>query len=134
MADLHIEDFYRDTAIALIRLYGSFPRPATLFVDELCGPDEPDEFGLPSPRAQAAFGTLLWLGQQGYLHYEGTIRQEAIERAALGQRCFLLLATPPGLAQYDQTTRAQLLRQALQSGHAGEIRSQILALMQDMTR
>ena len=59
MADIHIEEFYKDAAIALVQLYNAFPRRVNLFVEDIAGPDEPDEFGLhsncllytsPSPR------------------------------------------------------------------------------------
>ena len=46
MSDIHIDDFFRDAAIALNRLYLSFPRPIALYVEDIIGPDEPDEFGL----------------------------------------------------------------------------------------
>jgi len=32
MADIHIEEFYRDSGIALVQLYSVFPRRINLFV------------------------------------------------------------------------------------------------------
>ena len=61
MPDIHIEEFYRDAAIALLQLYSVFPRRINLFVEDIAGPDDPDEFGLHSPRHQACFGALLWI-------------------------------------------------------------------------
>ena len=59
MADIHIEEFYKDAAIALVQLYNAFPRRVNLFVEDIAGADEPDEFGLHSKRHMACFGTLL---------------------------------------------------------------------------
>ena len=35
MADIHIDDFYRDCALILLRLYTSFPRKSVLYVDDI---------------------------------------------------------------------------------------------------
>jgi hypothetical protein len=48
--DLQIDDFYRDAAAGLLMLYQAFPRKITLYVEDLIGHEEPDEFGLPSKR------------------------------------------------------------------------------------
>ena len=37
MADIHVEEFYKDVAIALVQLYGAFPRRVNLFVEDLAG-------------------------------------------------------------------------------------------------
>ena len=83
MADLHVEEFYKDAAIALVQLYGAFPRRINLFVEDIAGPDEPDEFGLHSKRHMACFGALLWLAEEGLVRYVDTIRQEALDQAVL---------------------------------------------------
>lgn len=93
MADLHIDDFYRDAARILAALYAQFPRKTTLYVEDISGPDSPDEFGLHSPRHQACFHTMMWLGSCDYLRYEQAVRQEAIDQAALTHRGFLILST-----------------------------------------
>jgi hypothetical protein len=93
MADLHIDDFYKDVALILLRLYGTFPRKHLLFVDEICGFEEPDEFGLPSARSLGCFSAMIWLGEQGYLRYEAPIRQEALDQAVLTEKGFLLLSS-----------------------------------------
>lgn len=98
MADIHIEDFYRDSAIALVQLYSVFPRRINLFIEDIAGPDEPDEFGLHSPRHMACFGALLWLEEEGLLRYVDTIRQEALDQAVLTRNAFVRLSTP---APYD---------------------------------
>ncbi|BFM19933.1 hypothetical protein [Gilvimarinus japonicus] len=92
MADIHITDFYRDAAKALNQIYNSFPRLVTMFVEDISGPDTPDEFGLHSPRHQACFATLLWLAAEGYIRYQDTIRQEAIDQVTLTHKGFTLLS------------------------------------------
>lgn len=94
MADIHIADFYKDAARILVQLYNQFPRPAMLFVEDIAGPDTPDEFGLHSPRHEACLATMMWLSRNGYLSYESLIRQEAIDQAVLTQQGFTLLASP----------------------------------------
>ena len=93
MADLHIEDFFRDVAKIFILLYAAFPRKTILYVEDVSGADEPDEFGLHHPRFQAAFSAMVWLGEHGYLHFQDTIRDEALDQVVLSQRGFLLLTT-----------------------------------------
>lgn len=90
-ADIHIDDFYRDTAKTLVLLYNHFPRTMTLYVEDVSGPDTPDEFGLHSKRHEACLSTLLWLGTAGYLNYTSLVRREAIEEATLTHKAFILL-------------------------------------------
>ncbi|OHY82079.1 hypothetical protein [Marinobacter sp. AC-23] len=94
MADIHIEEFYKDAAIALAQLYNAFPRRVNLFVEDIAGPDETDEFGLHSKRHMACFGALLWLAEEGFLRYVDTIRQEALDQAVLTQEAFTRLSSP----------------------------------------
>lgn len=93
MSDIHIDDFYRDTARILVALYNQFPRKVTLYVEDIAGPDTPDEFGLHSPRHLACFHTMLWLANSDYLVYESLIRQEAVDQIVLSHRAFLLLSS-----------------------------------------
>ncbi len=93
MTDIHIDDFYKDLGFILLRLYAKFPQKNTLFVEDISGPDEPDEFGLHSDRFMSCFSTMLWLEQEGYLTYESTIRQEAIDQAVLTHKGFMLLSS-----------------------------------------
>lgn len=90
-ADIHIDDFYRDTAKALVLLYNHFPRALTLYVEDVAGPDTPDEFGLHSKRHESCLSTFIWLGTAGYLQYSSLVRREAVEEATLSHRAFLLL-------------------------------------------
>ncbi|WP_339801580.1 hypothetical protein [uncultured Marinobacter sp.] len=136
MPDIHIEEFYRDAAIALLQLYSVFPRRINLFVEDIAGPDDPDEFGLHSPRHQACFGALLWLQEEGLLRYIDTIRQEALDQAVLTQRAFVRLSMPAPEAIHpdltlnasappvsaslmeDRSTFIYLLREAIHKGSA----------------
>lgn len=89
--DIHIDDFYKDMARILVLLYGHFPRRIMLYVDDISGPDTPDEFGLHSPRYQACFQTMLWLASTGYLEFNQPVQQDALDQACLTHKAFLLL-------------------------------------------
>lgn len=131
MADLHIDDFYKDVAAILLRLYAMFPRKQILFVDDICKGEEPDEFGLPSVRHLSCFSAMVWLGEENFLRYEVPIRQEALDQVVLTEKGFLLLSShseipamidesssdnlPPSVMAASQTNIAQL-RRALESG------------------
>lgn len=139
MADIHVEEFYKDVAVALVQLYSVFPRRLNLFVEDIAGPDEPDEFGLHSPRHMACFGALLWLEEEGLLRYVDTIRQEALDQAVLTQKAFVRLSTPapravvetleasatndtlPRSVQRDLSSYVHLLRSAIRSGSSNKI-------------
>ena len=101
MSDLNIDEFYADAALTLTNLYAVFPRPVTIFAEDICGPDEPDEYGVHSNRYLACFSTLLWLGEEGYIRYADTIRQDAVDQAVLTGRCFAALMSPA--PQHEQT-------------------------------
>ncbi len=101
MSDLHIDDFYKNVALILLRLYGVFPRKHLLFVDDICGFEEPDEFGLPSARSLGCFSAMIWLGEQNYLRYAEAIRQEALDQAVLTEKGFLLLSSRSEIAPPD---------------------------------
>ncbi|MBS3803426.1 MAG: hypothetical protein KGY54_02685 [Oleiphilaceae bacterium] len=139
MAELHIEEFYKDAGVALAQLYAAFPRRINLFVEDIAGADEPDEFGLHSRRHMACFGALLWLAEEGLLRYVDTIRQEALDQAVLTHAAFTRLSGPasaalvasiapeaatstaPASVQADLSTHIHLMRQALQSGRSERI-------------
>ena len=145
MADLHVEEFYKDAAVALVQLYGAFPRRTNLFVEDIAGPDEPDEFGLHSKRHMACFGALLWLAEEGLVRYVDTIRQEALDQAVLTRSAFIRLSAPapaslarelgiadeasvstlPPSVQDDLSTHIHLVRTALKTGNSGRI-SQVM--------
>lgn len=91
MADINIENFYRHIAKILHILYTHFPTRAALYVDEVAGVDEPDEYGLHSPTYTAGFFAMLWLADEGFVRYADTIRQDGIDQAFLTHRAFLIL-------------------------------------------
>lgn len=126
--DLQIDDFYRDAAAGLLMLYQAFPRKITLYVEDLIGHEEPDEFGLPSKRHQSCLGALLWLAEEGYVRFESTIQFLAVDQAVLTEKAFLCLtrtlddtangveSLPPSVRRVHSSLAYQL-RQALQAGH-----------------
>ncbi len=143
MSDLHIDDFYRDAARILAALYAQFPRKATLYVEDICGPDTPDEFGLHSPRHQACFHTMMWLGSCDYLRYEQAVRQEALDQVVLTHRGFLLLSSampdmpaPPPLSEslleslpIEGSLVIHRIRQELRDGTSYSLAGVMQALM-----
>ncbi|WP_097461167.1 hypothetical protein [Mangrovitalea sediminis] len=137
MADIHIDDFYKDTARILLQLYNAFPRKASVFVEDIAGPDQPDEFGLHSKRHMACFGAMLWLAEEGFIRYVDTIRQEAVDQAILTQQSFVRLsslsrdpqliawASPPPDApeavKSNYLSHINLIREALRDGGSERI-------------
>lgn len=118
MSDIHINDFYRDSAKILVTLYAQFPRKITLYVEDISGPDLPDEFGLHSPRHEACLQAMLWLASTHYLSYEQLVRQEAIDQAVLSHRGFLALNTViEPLPRVDESLPAPLQKEELLAIH-----------------
>ena len=146
MTDINVDDFCKDTGRTLLVLYRSFPRPVTLFVEDLCGPDRPDEFGMHSERHLACFSALLWLAQEGFLRFVDTIRQEAVDQAVLTGRSFMLLSTPvpgfepahatelPESLRLEQQTHVHRLEHALGERSSSRIRAAVLDLLTAMQR
>lgn len=146
MADIHIADFYKDVARIFTQLYLSFPRKITLFVEDISGPDSPDEFGLHCARFQSCFSTMIWLAEAGYITYESTIRQEALDQVTLSHKGFTLLYSrldleehagiavdadkelPPSV-QDTFATNIYLVRQALKSGSSHAIEQVVQTLL-----
>ena len=144
MSDIHIDDFFKDAALTLNRLYLSFPRPVAVFVEDICGPVTTDAFGIPGDRFLACFSTFLWLAEESYLRYAETIRQEAIDQGVLTGRCFNVLTMSAPDAELDGTlppsVRSELasnihrVRDALKSGSSIRVRAvmtQIMTLMNE---
>jgi hypothetical protein len=128
VADLHIDDFYHDAAMVLKKLYQAFPRRIAVYVDDISGGDELDEYGLHSNRYLACFSTMIWLAEQGYLSYEATINQDAIDQATLSHKGFTLLSSR-SQADCDGAVVTNLshpsniirVRTALQGGSSAEL-------------
>ena len=124
--DLQIDDFYKDAAAGMLLLYQAFPRKIALYVEDLIGREEPDEFGLPSKRHQSCLGALLWLAEEGYIRFDSTIGYDALDQATLSEKGFLRLSrglphaiaegepVPPSVRRV-QATLAYQLREALSS-------------------
>ena len=93
MTDIHIDDFYKDVAKIFLQLYKTFPRKTILYVDDISGADEPDEFGLHSERFLSGFSAMVWLAEHGYLKYDTPIKQEALDQTVLTEQGFLLLSS-----------------------------------------
>ncbi|MEM7363264.1 MAG: hypothetical protein AAF525_04525 [Pseudomonadota bacterium] len=97
MAEINIENFYRHIARILNILYIAFPNKTPVYVDDVAGIDDPDEYGLHSPTYTSGFFALIWLADEGYLRYVSTIRQDGIDQACLTHKAFMILteATDP---------------------------------------
>jgi hypothetical protein len=147
MSDINIDDFFKDSAKSLVLLYSVFPRRQTLFVDDIYQSEEPDEFGMHSDRFRACFGALTWLGETNYLHFQDTIKDEAIDQAVLTGRSFTLLSSPassttvpetdqqndlPALLQIEQATHIFRIKSALQQRSSTQLRLAMVALMAEM--
>lgn len=96
MNSINTDEFFADAAKILTVLHGAFPQPIILQVDDICGAEETDEYGMHSSRYLACFSAMLWLAEEGYLRFGETVRTEAIDQAVLTARCFVLLTTPEG--------------------------------------
>ncbi|GLQ30107.1 hypothetical protein [Litoribrevibacter albus] len=125
MDELHIEDFYRDCAIVLLRLYRSFPRKVSVYVGDLCGYEETDEIGLYSDRFQSCFAAIVWLTEEGYIRHAGSIGQEAIELATLTHTSFTHLCGKPYANESGDfprfATLAAQLHEAITKGTSNEV-------------
>ncbi|NOX51756.1 MAG: hypothetical protein GXP16_14660 [Gammaproteobacteria bacterium] len=143
MSDLHIDEFYTDAAKILVSLFSVFPRPVTIYAADISGPDDGDEYGVHSFRYQACFATLVWLGEEGYLRYQDTIKQDAIDQAVLTSTCFSAMlkhstsvklddSTLPPSVQAQQRTTIYQLQQAVDSKSTIEISAAFQTLLENM--
>ena len=130
MNDLHIDDFYKDVAKIFLQLFKSFPQKSILYVEDICGPDDPDEFGLHSPRFQSCFSTVIWLAEANYLSYSSNIHQEAFEETVLSHQGFTFLTSRnfstelapsndqtalPSMSEFEHQTRIATIRHTLKN-------------------
>ena len=112
MADINIENFYKHIARILSILYTAFPSKTPLYVDDVAGVDDPDEYGLHSPDYTAGFFAILWLADEQYIRYMDTIRQDGVDQAVLTHKAFLKLtqvSEPIYQTTIDQTEEADLI-------------------------
>ncbi len=108
MFDIHIEEFYLDASKVFNQLYQSFPKKRAIFVEDISGEDTPDEYGVHSDRFQSCFGAMLWLADEGFIQFENTIRQEAVDQAIL---------TSAGLHLLSSSCNAEYMNELLNSIH-----------------
>ena len=141
MSDLHIDDFFHDGARTLVSLLRVFPRPVAIYAEDICGADEPDEYGLHSQRYQACFATFLWLGEEGFVRFSETINQDAIDQAVLTAPCFNALIKPraeavdedlPLSVRLHRSSAAYVLEQALHHHDHGVTQQYMLLLMDEI--
>jgi hypothetical protein len=136
MDELHIDDFYKDCAIILLRLYRSFPRKISIYVGDLCGYEETDDIGLYSDRFQACYAALMWLTEENIIRHSGTIGQEAIELATLTNKGFNQLSsrpvTPIQEQHSNQPTLAVQLHYAITKGTTNQLSDLMHQLIQKL--
>lgn len=141
MSDIHIDDFYKDVGEVLLRLYSNFPRKTSVYVEDIAGPANYDEFGLPCDRFVACFSTMIWLADHGYLTYESIIHQEAIDQAVLTHKSFMILSSRssftaseadadlPASVLEANSSNVHQLRQVLKSHNSSQIKTCLRELL-----
>jgi len=93
MFDIHIEEFFSDCTKILKQLYLAFPKKSNVFVEDIAGPDQPDEYGIHSDRSQSCFGAMLWLEKERFISFESTLRQEAVDQSVLTAKGLRLMSS-----------------------------------------
>lgn len=116
MLDVHIDDFYKDCATILLLGFRFFPRQQTLFIEDISGPDDRDEFGLHSPRHLAAFGTVQWLKDEGYVRFSVADGYQSVDEFVLTAKAFSRLIRRPNTTSrlIDHLEYARLQSDSLQ--------------------
>ena len=120
MLDVHIDDFFKDTAIALLTGMQQFPSPKTLFIEDICGPDDMDEFGLHSPRHLAALGAIQWMKDEGFARFGAMDRQESVDDLVLTSKSFSRLLKD--VPDYSQPL-FRVLHEAIQDADSSLVRT-----------
>lgn len=147
-ADIHIDDFCRDSAMIIAHLYKAFPLPFALYVEDIYGPEDTDEVGLHSRRYRACLGTMLWLAEEGIIRYETMVYQQGIDQAILSNNAFSLLTSQSPFAPDNLGEQTELSEDApnslMRESHSwiGAIRSalqsssseKITVIIQDFLR
>jgi len=144
MSNINVDEFFANAAKILVQLQNSFPTPIILQVDDICGPEETDEYGMHSASYLACFSAMLWLAEEGYLRFNETVRSEAIDEAVLTARCFVLLTQPnsdlvartaddlPDSVALERSSLGAALRSNLRPRDSLALNSTVLELMQRM--
>jgi len=146
MPGINTDEFFADAAKILTVLLQSFPQPIILQVDDICGAEDTDEYGMHSPRYLACFAAMLWLAEEGYLRFNETVRSEAIDQAVLTGRCFVLLTEPdaeligennerlPDSVALERSSTGSQLGAALKPRDSLALNALMLKLMRKMLR
>ncbi len=134
MQDINIDDFYHDIASTLLTLYQQFPRKISLYIEDICGPDEMDEFGLHSNRYLNCIGAVTWLFDEGYIRYKDISHLETAEECTLTKTALVKLIKPTHLTnkqnqmksvQKQRSTLAQQLHDAIKEKNGMALRELI---------
>lgn len=88
MLDVHISDFWKDCAAILLIGVRNFPKQQVLYVEDIAGPDETDEFGLHSSRHLAALGAIQWLSDEGFIRYSLLNKQDSVDDFVITAKAF----------------------------------------------
>lgn len=113
MLDIHLTDFYSDIGKIFIYLYNRFPRQDTLWLMDICGEDNIDEYGLHSKRYLACLNSVLFLQEEGFLRYSDMEKQDGFNHSVLTLKAFKLLTSP---TKESGTPLIDCIRLAAQQG------------------
>ncbi|MFT6155081.1 MAG: hypothetical protein ACJA0E_001818 [Bermanella sp.] len=133
MIDVNIDDFYHDVAVTLLSLYQQFPLKISLYIEDVCGPDEADEFGLHSRRHLSCIGALEWMHDESFIRYTDIAKYECAEKCTLTHKAFRKLAFPKigksrrlvSSIEKQESSLAYKLHQAIKDQSSIEIRDLI---------
>ena len=70
----------------------NFPMKSNVFVEDISGPEDADEYGLHSDRFKSCFGAMLWLEREQFIRFESTLKQEAVDQASLTSKGLKLMS------------------------------------------
>ena len=132
MLDIHITEFYNDVARILLMLYRAFPRQISVYVEDISGPDTPDEYGLHSERHLACFHTLLWLRSEGLIRFDDIEQQTAFNHTVLTLDAFRWLASFDALE--GGAKFVDELHMALTHGTSDDVEQMIKSLLNAQAR
>lgn len=146
VSDLHIEDFSKDLAKVLIFLYEYFPRKMEIYVEDINGPDDIDDYGLHSKRHLACLSAIVWLAEEGLIRYESLVKQESFDQTVLTKRSYVLLSSIikidanesaqesseiPHSVLRNRSTRIAQIKKAVKSGSSEAIKLTIASFIHD---
>lgn len=140
--ELHIDDFCKDVGRTLIFLYDYFPRKMEIYIEDISGPEEADDYGLHSERYLACLSAIVWLAEEGLIRYEALVKQESIDQAVLTKKTFVLLSTldkrssinnpeneDPLSVLLSESTHIARLKQSLKSGSSEKLKQSVRTIL-----